>query len=52
MAYGENNGRFREIRIGRFAANMGGEGVPVKSTDVEKEPNGPDRVSEKLQNTR
>ncbi len=52
MAYGRNEGRFREIRIGRFAANMGGEGVPVKSTDVEREPNGPDRVSKKLQNTR
>src|SRR5258705_8785733 len=51
MAYGRNEGRFREIRIGRFAANMGGEGVLVKSTDVEREPNGPDRVSKKLQNT-
>jgi hypothetical protein len=40
MAYGEKNGRFREIRIGRFATNMGGEGVPVKSTDVERAPIG------------
>jgi hypothetical protein len=45
MAYGEKNGRFGEIRIGRFAANMGGEGVAVKSTDVERAPNGPDRAS-------
>jgi len=30
MAYGEIKGRFREIRVGRFAPNMGGEGVPVK----------------------
>jgi len=43
MAYGENNSRFREIRIGRLEANMGGEGVPVKSTDVENVLNGPDR---------
>jgi hypothetical protein len=43
MAYGENNSRFREIRIGHLEANMGGEGVPVKSTDVENVLNGPDR---------
>jgi len=35
MAYGKNKGRSRETRVGRFAPNMGGEGVPVKSTDVE-----------------
>ena len=36
MAYGENKGRFREIRVGRFAANMGVAEAPVKSTDVER----------------
>jgi len=51
MAYGRNEGRFREIRIGRFAANMGGEGVAVKSTDVERVPDGSDKISKKLQNT-
>ena len=35
MAYGENKGRFREIRVGRFAGNMGVAEAPVKSTDVE-----------------
>jgi hypothetical protein len=35
MAYGENKGRFREIRVGRFAPNMGAAEVAVKSTDVE-----------------
>ena len=35
MAYGENKGRFREIRVGRFDANMGVAEAPVKSTDVE-----------------
>jgi hypothetical protein len=35
MAYGKNEGRFRETRVGRFDPNMGGEAVPVKSTDVE-----------------
>jgi hypothetical protein len=38
MAYGENKGRFREIRVGRFAANMGVAEAPVKSTDVERAP--------------
>ena len=36
MAYGENKGRFREIRVGRFAGNMGVAEAPVKSTDVER----------------
>ena len=35
MAYGGNKGRFREIRVGRFEANMGGEAAPVKSTSVD-----------------
>jgi hypothetical protein len=35
MAYGKNKGRFRETRVGRFAANMGAEGASVKSTDIE-----------------
>jgi hypothetical protein len=48
MAYGKNKGRFREIRVGRFAANMGGEGVPVKSTDVDGALKGAGLVSKKL----
>jgi hypothetical protein len=36
MAYGENKGRFREIRVGRFDPNMGAEAVPVKWADSEK----------------
>jgi hypothetical protein len=36
MAYGKNKGRFREIRVGRFAANMGAREASVKSTDVEE----------------
>jgi hypothetical protein len=35
MAYGKNEGRFREIRASRFDPNMGAEAAPVKSTDVE-----------------
>jgi len=38
MAYGKNKGRFRETRVGRYAANMGVAGAPVKSTDVEGGP--------------
>jgi hypothetical protein len=30
MAYGKNKGRFRETRVGRFAANMGAAEPPVK----------------------
>jgi hypothetical protein len=48
MAYGKNKGRFREIRVGRFAANMGAEKVPVKSTDVEVVSERRRRLSEKL----
>jgi hypothetical protein len=48
MAYGKNKGRFREIRVGRFSANMGAEAAPVKSTDVEEPPEGRQQVSEKL----
>jgi hypothetical protein len=33
MAYGKNEGRIREIRVGRFVPNMGAVGAPVKSTD-------------------
>jgi hypothetical protein len=51
MAYGENNGRFREIRIGRSEANMGGEGPPVKWTDLEQMPKRAPQASKKLQNT-
>jgi hypothetical protein len=40
MAYGENKGRFREIRVGRFAANMGALAPGVKSTDVDEVRNG------------
>jgi hypothetical protein len=36
MAYGENKGRFRKIRVGRFDPNMGAEAAPVKWTDSEK----------------
>jgi hypothetical protein len=35
MAYRGNNGRFRETRVGRFMANMGGEAVSVKSPSVD-----------------
>jgi hypothetical protein len=38
MAYGENTGRFREIRVGRFVPNMGAREASVKSTDVEEMP--------------
>jgi hypothetical protein len=48
MAYGGNKGRFREIRVGRFPPNMGGEEVPVKSTDVEGTPEGIPDLSKKL----
>jgi hypothetical protein len=48
MAYGENKGRFRETRVGRFAANMGAEGAGVKSTDVEAVPDGCLLLTEKL----
>jgi hypothetical protein len=40
MAYGENKGRFREIRVGRFDPNMGAEAAPVKWTVREKVPVG------------
>jgi len=36
MAYGENQGRFREIRVGRFDPNMGAREASVKSTDVDE----------------
>jgi len=36
MAYGENKGRFRETRVGRFEANMGAAEASVKSPDVER----------------
>jgi hypothetical protein len=48
MAYGKNKGRFRETRVGRFAPNMGGEGPPVKSTDVERGAAGRKVLSKKL----
>jgi len=48
MAYGENKGRFRETRVGRFDPNMGGEAVPVKSTDVESTLKGTPILSKKL----
>jgi hypothetical protein len=35
MAYGKNEGRFRETRASRFDPNMGALALPVKSTDVE-----------------
>jgi hypothetical protein len=48
MAYGKNKGRFREIRVGRFAANMGAAEVAVKSTDVEGVSDQPCLASKKL----
>jgi len=45
MAYGKNKGRFRETRVGRFVANMGAEGPPVKSTGVEDIAQGRDLAS-------
>jgi hypothetical protein len=48
MAYGENKGRYREIRVGRIVPNMGAAEVAVKSTDVDGWPNGPGYLSEKL----
>jgi hypothetical protein len=45
MAYGKNKGRFRETRVGRFAANMGAEEPPVKSTGVEDITQGRDLAS-------
>jgi hypothetical protein len=48
MAYGKNKGRFREIRVGRFAPNMGAAEAPVKSTDVEEAPDDRRIVSKKL----
>jgi hypothetical protein len=50
MAYGENKGRFREIRVGRFDSNMGAVEAPVKSTDVEETLGDQAIVSKKLQN--
>jgi hypothetical protein len=35
MSYWGNKGRVREIRVGRFEANMGGEAVSVKSPTVD-----------------
>jgi hypothetical protein len=40
MAYGKNKRRFREIRVGGFNPNMGGEAAPVKSIGVERAPDG------------
>jgi hypothetical protein len=48
MAYGRNEGRFRETRVGRVAPNMGGEKVAVKSTDVESTLGGAQFLSKKL----
>jgi hypothetical protein len=48
MAYGKNKGRSREIRVGRFVANMGAAEAPVKSTDIDGGPDGRDLVSKKL----
>jgi hypothetical protein len=48
MAYRKNKGRFREIRVGRFVSNMGAAEAPVKSTDVEEEPDDQGIVSKKL----
>jgi len=45
MAYGKNKGRFREIRVGRFAGNMGAAEASVKSTDVEGVPDGSELAS-------
>jgi hypothetical protein len=36
MAYGENKGRFREIRASPFDPNMGGDAASVKSIGGEK----------------
>ena len=47
MAYGENKGRFGEIRVGRFDPNMGAEAVAVKWADVNTSPVDRDLVSEK-----
>ena len=51
MAYGKNKGRFREIRVGRFAGNMGAAEASVKSADVEGVPDGSELASLRLQNT-
>jgi hypothetical protein len=48
IAYGENNGRFRETRAGHFEPNMGAAEAPVKSTDVEGGPLDRDLVSIRL----
>jgi hypothetical protein len=48
MAYGENKGRFREIRVGRFASNMGVVEPPVKWTDVDGATDSPNFLSKKL----
>jgi hypothetical protein len=48
MAYGRNEGRFREIRAGRVGPNMGGEEAAVKSTDVERRPSRVEFLSKKL----
>jgi hypothetical protein len=48
MAYGKNKGRFREIRVGRFAPNMGAAKPPVKWTDVDQAPDTSDFLSKKL----
>ena len=48
MAYGKNKGRFREIRVGRFAPNMGAAEPPVKWTDVDWATADPDLASKKL----
>jgi hypothetical protein len=48
MAYGKNKGRFRETRVGRFAANMGAEEAPVKSTHVEGAGGGSPLLPKKL----
>jgi hypothetical protein len=45
MAYGENEGRIREIRVGCFVPNMGAVGAPVKSTDGDDGPKEPDNTS-------
>jgi hypothetical protein len=45
MAYGEKMGRFRGIRVGRFAGNMGVAEASVKSTDVEGGSNRAELVS-------
>jgi hypothetical protein len=48
MAYGKNKGRFREIRVGRFAWNMGAEEATVKSTDIEGVSGGHSILSKRL----